>query len=118
MANLEFNQQDITSLVDKVVKGLDPTKNPLTEQERMLLVAIFAAAASQAAPSPPGAAVLKAPEIRGQKRGAGSRKGQPQLTAEQLREQLLKGYVPGKNMDTATHIDKKVVGIPKIPPGP
>lgn len=105
MANLEFNQQDIENLVDKLV----PVTGTLTEQERMLLVAIFAAAANRAEQSDPDAALLPAPEIWGHSRGAGARRKQ-QPTADQLKQQLLNGYVPGKDLGTVTHSTDKVVG--------
>jgi hypothetical protein len=114
MTNLKFNETDIKKLVDKLVDKLDPVTSTLNEQERMLLVAIFAAAASQAAESGTGIATLPVPEFRGQEPGAGARKGQ-QPTAHQLKEQLLNGYVPGKELNTVTHSTDKVVGTRKLP---
>jgi len=106
MTNLEFTQQDIERLVDK----LAAVTSTLTQQERMLLVAIFAAAANQTQPSDtPNAGLLPVPEFWGQERGTGARRGL-QPTTEELKRQLLDGYVPGKDFGGSTHIDKKVVG--------
>jgi hypothetical protein len=106
MTHLEFNQQDIENLVNK----LGPIAKKLTEQERMLLVAIFAAAGNQAAVSGESVAVLPVPEFRGQGKGAGARRGR-QPTVAELKRQLLDGYVPGKDLGTATHQGDKVVGL-------
>jgi len=108
MANVEFKQQDIKDLVDKLGGILDS----LSEQERILLVAIFAAAANHAVVSGKDLAMLPVPKIRGERRREG---GRGELTAEELKEQLLKAYVPGKYLGTVTHSADKIVGVP---PGP
>ena len=108
MAHVEFKQKDIKDLVDK----LDGILDSLTEQERILLVAIFATAANHAVVSGKDLAILPVPKIRGQRGRVG---GRGELTAEELKEQLLKAYVPGKDLGTVTHSTDKIVGVP---PGP
>lgn len=115
MANLAFNQQDIEDLAGK----LSAVANELTEQERMLLVAIFAAAANQAQysdkPADEGEAFLPVPEFWGQVRGTGEKLGHRPGTAE-LKRQLLDGYVPGKDLGNVTNPGAKIVG-PRTLPG-
>jgi hypothetical protein len=113
MAILEFNAGDLESLAGKISETQD-----LSEQERMLLVAIFAAAANQAAVNqdtqpPKDVAVLPVPEFPGQEPGAGALLGQ-EVDAAQLKEQLLNGYVPGKALRHSTHNEFKVIGDRRI----
>ena len=68
MADLEFNPQDIENLAQKI----STLQQSLTEQERLLLLAIFAAAANRAKVSGGGGtATLPIPELWGQKAGSG-----------------------------------------------
>jgi hypothetical protein len=78
MANLEFNQQELADLAGKL-STLD-----LTDQERALLLAIFAAAAERVNQTDVGVATL--PQ-------AGETGEEP--TVEDLQQQLLNAYIPG-----------------------
>lgn len=105
MAHLGFNQRDINNLVNK----LDRVMGELTDQERMLLVAIFKAAASQAERSNENESLLPALESWGQGSEKGTRR-EYKPTKEELKRQLRNGYIPGKNVGTPTHSTYKVVG--------
>lgn len=97
MELLEFTQTEIEDLADKL-SALASLTNP----ERELLVAIFAAAADRAKPvAPTGpegqpkqpAAVLPVPVVPNQAPGA-------VLTQADLKQALLKAYVPGNDFNS------------------
>jgi hypothetical protein len=103
MADLEFNPQDITDLADKI------STLQFTEQQRLLLLAIFAAAANRTEVSGGGGtATLPMPELWGEIAGSGV--GQDAALGG-LREQLLNAYVPGNYFDSATRRRDKIVGM-------
>src|SRR5712664_4779044 len=105
MADLEFNAQDIKNLAQK----LGSLQQFLSVQERVLLLAIFAAAANHAEVSGAGGtATLPLPELWGQKAGAGP--GQ-ETTLGGLQQQLLNAYVPGNYFDSVTKKTDKIVGM-------
>jgi hypothetical protein len=117
MADVEFTRKDIEDLARKL-STLQPF---LSDQERQLLLAIFATAADHAESTGPGGASLPAASIRGQEADAGAA---DQVTAEGLQQQLLSAYVPGNDFDSLTqahswHVQHKItaVGVPP-PPGP
>jgi hypothetical protein len=95
MADLSFNLGDITSLTGKlknVQQSLD-----LTEHEYKLLLAIFAAAASQIDLNNPAAndsSTLPLPEIFG---AAPDAVGSSDVTSGDLQTQLLNAYIPGSS---------------------
>jgi hypothetical protein len=96
MADMEFSRQDLEDLVRKVSQ-LQPY---LSERERQLLMAIFAAAAERAKPfGPKQAATL--PEAEGARPPAGDQTGE-QPTPADLQRQLLAAYIPGKSFDSLT----------------
>jgi hypothetical protein len=104
VANLEFSPQDIENLAQKLGR-LQPS---LSQQEHMLLLAIFAAAADRAVVSDAaGTATLPVPEIWGQVPGAGGK----QATLGDLQEQLINAYVPGNYFDSVTAVNEKIVGL-------
>lgn len=103
MADLEFNLQDITDLAGKM-SALE-----LTEQERMLLLAIFAVAAEHAEVSGGGGtATLPMPELWGKVAGSGVG---DETNLGGLQQQLLNAYVPGNYFDSATALNEKIVGM-------
>jgi hypothetical protein len=89
VADLEFNLNDVTSLAEKL-KALQPN---LSQQEYMLLLAIFAAAAARATVTSQAAqtSTLPVPEISGQKATTPISR----VTPETLKNQLLNAYIPG-----------------------
>lgn len=95
MANLEFSQQDIEDLARKL-STLQPF---LSDQERALLLAIFAAAAGSAKPSGLSGATLPKAGIVGQAAEAGTA---APVTAADLQRQLLGAYVPGNDFGSVT----------------
>ncbi len=105
MDDLEFQLHDITSLAQK----LSTIQQSLTQQEHMLLLAIFAAAADRAVVSDPlaGTATLPVPEIQGEAAGGGGL----QATLGDLQQQLLNAYVPGNYFDSVAAANKKIVGM-------
>lgn len=105
MAGLEFSLQDISSLVQK----LQGIQQSLSQQEHMLLLAIFAAAADRVTVSDPlaGTATLPVAEIRGETPGAGGL----QATLGDLRQQLLNAYIPGNYFDSVSGGNEKIVGM-------
>jgi hypothetical protein len=107
MADMEFSRQDLEDLVRKVSQ-LQPY---LSDTERQLLMAIFAAAAERAkAFGPKQAATLPEAESSGQPAGDGTG---AQPTPEDLQRQLLAAYIPGKSFDSLTSGPSK----PKISEG-
>jgi hypothetical protein len=96
MADLEFNRQDIQDLAQK----LSTIWQLLNDKERALLLAIFAAAASNATPSTPDTpATLPEATGPGQGPGAGA---DYQATIQYFRDQLLNAYTPGSSFDSVT----------------
>ncbi len=73
MAELEFTRREIEDLARKLASP----ESQLSEQERALLLAIFSAAGRQARPRYP----------------EGS--GRAELTLANLREELVKAFIPG-----------------------
>ena len=114
MADLEFNRDDVVSLIRK----LSTLESIFSEQERALLLAIFAAAADRAkqtSPSEatlPGASVDQAPGT-----GAGT---DEQPTLADLQQQLLSAYTPGNSFDSVTQppVPPSIHHIPPPPPPP
>ena len=111
MADLEFNRQEIEDLARK----LSTLESSLSEQERALLLAIFAAAADRARQTGPSVATLpeastdEAPET-----GAGT---DEQATLADLQQQLLSAFIPGSSFDSVTQ-DAVPPSIHHIPPSP
>jgi len=105
MADLEFNLQDITNLAQK----LRALQQSLSQQEHMLLLAIFAAAADRTEVSDPmaGTVTLPVPEIWGDTAGAGG----SQATLGDLQQQLLNAYLPGNYVESVAGGNKKIVGM-------
>ena len=105
LADLEFNLQDISNLAQKL-RGIQQS---LSQQEHMLLLAIFAAAAARVTVSDPlaGTVTLPVPEIRGDTPGAGG----PQATLGDLQQQLLNAYIPGNYFDSVAGGNDKIVGM-------
>ena len=104
MPNLEFNQQNISDLAD-TVSTLLPN---LTQLERVLLLAIFAAAAARAEPSGAGGtATLPLAEIKG---GVAGSVGSQPATVDALKQQLLNAYIPGNDFNSLTEATLKITG--------
>lgn len=100
MANLEFNRQEIEDLTRKL------STLEFSEQERALLLAIFAAAADRATQTDLGVATL--PEASpDQAPGAGAGTDE-QATLADFQQQLLNAYTPGNSFDSVTR--------PPVPP--
>lgn len=114
MANLEFSQKDIEDLARKL-STLQPF---LSDQERALLLAIFAAAAGSAKPFGPSGATLPKAGIAGQAAVAGTA---APVTAADLQQQLLGAYVPGNDFGSVTSglpDTGKITMSPAESPGP
>ena len=105
MADLEFQLKDISNLAQK----LRTIQQSLSQQEHMLLLAIFAAAAARVTVSDPlaGTITLPVPEIRGETPGAGGL----QATLGDLQQQLLNAYIPGNYFDSVAGGNDKIVGM-------
>jgi hypothetical protein len=101
MAYLEFNREEIESLIEKL------SMLEFSEQERELLLAIFAAAADRAQQTGPTEAKL--PQA-----SAG------QETLADLQQQLLNAYTPGNSFDSVTEppIPFSIHHTPPPPPSP
>lgn len=110
MDHLGFDQKDVKNLVDK----LELITDKLTEQERMVLVAIFDAAAKQTERSEENEneVLLPLPGLWGAEREGARR----QPTKEGLKKQLNNGFLPGKDPGTETHSGAKIVGTRTSPP--
>jgi hypothetical protein len=96
MADLEFNRQEIEDLAQK----LSTLESIFSEQERALLLAIFAAAADRAKQTGPSVATLPEASV-GQTPGAGAGTDE-QPTPADLQQQLLSAYTPGNSFDSVT----------------
>jgi hypothetical protein len=83
MADLEFNRDDIVSLIEKI-STLQPD---FSDQELQLLMSIFALAAEHTVPVD---ALLQPPGLV------------PPTTVEDLKQQLLQAYSPGASLYSAT----------------
>jgi hypothetical protein len=94
MDDLEFSRQDIENLTQKL------STLELTEQERELLLAIFAAAADRARPSGPGEATL--PPASSARAGEAEAATDEQETLADLQQQLLDAYTPTNSFDSVT----------------
>lgn len=102
MADLEFNRQEIEDLTRK----LSTLESIFSEQERALLLAIFAAAADRATQTDLDVATL--PEASpDQAPGAGAGTDE-QATPADFQQQLLNAYTPGNSFDSVTR--------PPVPP--
>ena len=89
MKEVYFTREDIAGLA-KELSALS-----LTDKQRKLLQAIFAAAADRAmATAKPDLVMLPAPQIRSQPGGAGSQGNLPALM-----RQLLNAYLPGNDFN-------------------
>ena len=89
MADLKFTREEVDGLIDR----LSSVATEFTKSEWSLLLAIFAAAADQVKSGPDKTwGTLPAPEIDGNIKKV---EDPGESTAEELREQLLRSYVPG-----------------------
>jgi hypothetical protein len=117
MPDMEFTQEDIDGLVQKVAT-LAPD---LDESERVLLLAIFAMAAEHAKPSRPGRATLPQPASLGEFPQEIDESAD-QATLADLRQELLNAYITGNSFDSVIpHIDVfsiHEIGIRPPPPPP
>jgi hypothetical protein len=93
MADMEFSRDDIDSLIEKI-STLQPDFN---DQERSLLMSIFALAAEHALPTAVGTAMLPEAVAPGQ-----ATSGSGPATADELKQQLLRAYIPGSSFDSIT----------------
>lgn len=98
MAELEFTQGDIEALTRKLAT-LEPF---FSNQERALLLAIFAAAAERAESYSAHGGILPQAASPGQAAGPGAGTGQP-ASLPLLQQQLLCAYIPGNSFDSVTH---------------
>lgn len=104
MADLQFSQQEIADLAQK----LTTIASDLSERETSLLVAIFAAAADRATPAgPDGGATLPRYEIRIWPGEAGYEEG---VNLLDLKQELLNAFIPGNDFNF--FVTGKVVGPP------
>jgi hypothetical protein len=101
--DFEFTIDNVKSLVQKLTVQQD-----LSRQEYVLLLAIFAAAAARAEVVNPktGTSTLPLADVVG--KASGSHDGY--ASVEDLRQQLLKAYIPGKYFDYAGTEQAKTVG--------
>jgi hypothetical protein len=117
MPDMEFTQEDLDRLVEKVA-ALAPD---LDEPERVLLLAIFAMAAEHAKPSRPGRATLPQPASRDEFPQEIAEPADP-TTLGDLRQQLLNAYITGNSFDSVfPHVDVfsiHEIGIRPPPPPP
>lgn len=107
--NVPFSYEDIEHLADKLSgAGLD-------DQERLLLVAIFAAAAARARPAEPFKATLPSFAVSDK---PGSEYGVENVPLKELKHQLLNAFIPGQDFTWVTIERKqdKVVIQPRFPP--
>jgi hypothetical protein len=96
MANLEFNKQDIVNLTQKLATLWDK----FSPQERDLLLAIFANAASSVnPPGPQQPATLPAASESAQTLAAGANYG---ATLANYQQQLLTAYIAGNSFNSVT----------------
>jgi hypothetical protein len=96
MADLEFSRQDIEGLAQELAK----VYGDLSQPQRALLLAIFAAAARSA--KPPGQsqpATLPAASSPGPPLAAGA---DDDATMAYFQQQLLNAYTPGNSFDSIT----------------
>jgi hypothetical protein len=101
MADLEFNRDDIVSLIEKV-SSLQPH---FSTQELQLLMSIFALAAEHTVPTDtPQVAMLPEATAPGQQAG-----GTEPATVDELQQQLLQAYIPGSSFDSVTGDDELTV---------
>lgn len=113
MYDLVFSRQEIADLAQKL-NVLEPD---LTDQERRLLVAIFAAAADRAQPVGPSEATLPAADV-GQTPDAGTGTGE-QASLADLQQQLLSAYTPGNSFESITQGGSQYsIRKPQPPPPP
>jgi hypothetical protein len=98
MADLEFTRQEIEDLTRK----LSTLESIFSEQERALLLAIFAAAADRATQTDLDVSTL--PEASSdQAPGVGAETGtDEQATPADFQQQLLNAYTPGNSFDSVT----------------
>lgn len=89
MANVTFNQEVINSLADM----LDTLNTSLGDEERELLIAIFAAAVGRSGVPSTGSGTLPATDIN-PSAGSGSGSGGTESVKE-LKRRLLNSYIPG-----------------------
>jgi hypothetical protein len=109
MRDLEFSEADIENLAGK----LSAIEHRLTDHERDLLLAIFAAAADRARPAGQHRpATLRAAQISARP----ETDAENQVTSEELRDQLLKAYAPGNDFVFVT--SRKISGVKKPPHQP
>ena len=101
MTYLEFDRKEIENLIQKL-----STLN-LNEQERALLLAIFAAAADRAQQTGPTVATLPEASVG-------------EETLADLQQQLLTAYTPGNSFDSVTQppIPFSIHHTPPPPPPP
>ena len=110
MDKVPFSQADINGLAEQL-----STLTSLTDPQRKLLLAIFAAAADRATPTTtPGEATLPAAEIKPQTSGPGA--GTPVDPAD-LKQQLLNAYIPGNDFTDVTEPSKSGKITPAHPAG-
>ena len=110
MADLEFDKQDIEDLAQKL-STLGPVFN---NEERQLLLAIFAAAADAAnAATPDSPATLPMAESP----VPAPATGDYNATLENLKQQLLRAYSPGNSFASVTKDGPHRGRITKPPPG-
>jgi hypothetical protein len=93
MADMEFSRDDIASLIEKI-STLQPD---FSDQERSLLMSIFALAAEHALPTAIGTAMLPQAVAPGQ-----PTTGSGPATADELKQQLLQAYIPGSSFGSVT----------------
>jgi hypothetical protein len=95
MADMEFSRDDIASLIEKI-STLQPD---LSDQDRQLLMSIFALAAEHTGPAggPEAAVTLPEPATPDQQA-----EGDGPATVDELRRQLLEAYTPGSSFPSAT----------------
>lgn len=96
MADLEFNKQDVENLTQKLATLWDK----FSQQERNLLLAIFANAAGKVKPpSPKQPATLPSASNSAQALAAGANY---QATLANYQQQLLTAYIAGNSFDSTT----------------
>jgi hypothetical protein len=106
VADFEFNLNDVKSLAGK----LSAAKLNLSEQERQLLLAIFAAAAARAVVTDLKATTSTLPQAAIMVQAAGA--GGPNVNLEELQNQLLNAYIPGNYFQAVGDALSRTVGLP------
>ena len=103
MEYVQFNQEDIADLATKISE----TTQELTPKEKLLLLAVFAAAADRATVIDRARGLAELPVAR---------ISDPELTHGELKLQLLRAHTPGKYFDQDTRQFSVIGGIDFPPP--